>query len=136
MTNLGLCVALGNQLIISSTFLLSAKETPKTSLRINTVCNFQTMKSAVELNKLLLKLWLLLLTIVPRGFSEKFSRRQCNIQPGITWESKRPWSVHFSGFHRAENPKSSLQWAPWYCLQDLLASLQTTRYEILGGQNV
>ena len=30
------------------TFLLQGKEIPETSLRINTVCNFQTMKSVVD----------------------------------------------------------------------------------------
>ena len=39
----------------AQTFLLQGKEIPETSLRINTICNFQTMKSAVELNRLLLK---------------------------------------------------------------------------------
>ena len=36
-----------------------AKEEPGTSLRISTVCNFQTMKSFAELNRLLLKFLLL-----------------------------------------------------------------------------
>ena len=48
MTKLGVCIAIGYQLTISSrsvstkalTFLLQAKEMPDTSLRINTVFNF------------------------------------------------------------------------------------------------
>ena len=41
------------------TFLLQGKEFPEMSLRINTVCSFQNMKSAVELNRLLLKFQIL-----------------------------------------------------------------------------
>ena len=37
----------------AQTFLLQAKEMPVRRLRINTVCNFQTMKSAVESNRLI-----------------------------------------------------------------------------------
>ena len=40
-------------------FLLKAKEMPETRSRTNTVYNFQTMKSAVELNRLLLKFLIL-----------------------------------------------------------------------------
>ena len=36
----------------AQTSLLQVKEIPEMSLRINTVCNFQTKKSAVELNRL------------------------------------------------------------------------------------
>ena len=43
----------------AQTFLLQGKEIPETSLRINSVCNFQTMKSAVELKRLLLKFLIL-----------------------------------------------------------------------------
>ena len=39
--------------------LAQAKEAAGTSLRINTVCNFQTVKSGAELNTLLLKFLLL-----------------------------------------------------------------------------
>ena len=41
------------------TFLLEAKEMPGTRLIINTVCNFQTMNGAVELNRVLLKFLIL-----------------------------------------------------------------------------
>ena len=36
-------------------FFVTSEEVPETSLRINAVCNFLPVKSAVELNTLLLK---------------------------------------------------------------------------------
>ena len=36
-------------------FFVTSEEVPETNLRINTVCNFLPVKSAVELNRLLLK---------------------------------------------------------------------------------
>ena len=36
-------------------FFVTSEEAPETSLRLNTVCNFLTMKSAVVLDRLLLK---------------------------------------------------------------------------------
>ena len=41
------------------TLLLRVKEISETRLRINTVCNFQAMKIAVELHRLLLKFLIL-----------------------------------------------------------------------------
>ena len=45
--------------------LTLVKEESRTSLKINTICNFQTMKSAVELNRLYVK---------------KFLTNQCKVQ--------------------------------------------------------
>ena len=50
------------------TFLLQGKEIPEMSLRINTVCSFQNMKIAVELNRLIE-----IPNIMSRGYSENFS---------------------------------------------------------------
>ena len=50
------------------TFLLQGKEIPEMSLRINTVCSFQNMKSAVELNRLIE-----IPNIMSHGYSENFS---------------------------------------------------------------
>ena len=57
LKKLGVCITISSRSVSTQaqTFLLQGKEIPETSLRINTVCNFQTMKSAVELNRLLLK---------------------------------------------------------------------------------
>ena len=78
-------------------FFVTSEEAPKMSLRINIVYIFSTMKSAVELNKLLLKF--LLCHMYIQESSCKDSARFNFL--GITWESKRSWWVHFSGFHRA-----------------------------------
>ena len=53
------------------TFLLQGKEISETSLRINTVSNFQTMKNVVELNRLIE-----IPNIMSRGCSENFPRKQ------------------------------------------------------------
>ena len=50
--------------------LLLAKEQPETTLRINSVCNFLTMKSAVELNILLLNFVLLCLVNIQESCRE------------------------------------------------------------------
>ena len=55
---------------------------------------------------------------------------------GITWESKTSWKVQISGFHRAQKSKSSLRWASLYCLQDILTSLENSRFELLEGWNI
>ena len=56
------------------TFLLQAKEMPQTTLRINTICNFQTMKieqTIIEIPN-----------ILSRGYSENFLRRQSEAATG------------------------------------------------------
>ena len=50
--------------------LALAKQEPGTTLRINSVCNFLTMKSAVELNILLLKFVLLCLVNIQESCRE------------------------------------------------------------------
>ena len=55
---LGLCQQ--NHLVLTL-----VKEESRTSLKINTICNFQTMKGAVELNRLYVK---------------KFLTNQCKVQ--------------------------------------------------------
>ena len=68
--------------------LALAKATSRMSLKINAICNFQTMKTAVELllmffvfffNFIYLFFWLLLKFFFG-GYSRKFLRRQCKIQ--------------------------------------------------------
>ena len=60
LTKLGACITISRSMSTKAqTFLLQGKEIPETSLRINSVCNFQTMKSAVELKRLLLKFLIL-----------------------------------------------------------------------------
>ena len=104
------------------TVLVQVKEIPGKSLRINTVCNFLTIKSAAELNKLLSRL-LLLFHI---DIQESSPKRNAKFNfLGIIWENKMPCRVLFLGFQWAYNPKFSLQWQPWCHLRD-----------ILGGSNV
>ena len=80
--DIGACVAIGYHFAISSrsvstkahTFLLQAKEMPETTLRINTVCNFQAMKieqTIIEIPN-----------ILSRGYSENFLRRQSEAATG------------------------------------------------------
>ena len=90
------------------------------------------MKRAVELNRLLLKLLLCHLDIQESNSEDSATFNFLE----ITWESERSWIVHFSGFHRTLNSKSSLRWAPWCCLRDILASLKTSRFQLLWGWNV
>ena len=61
LTKLGACVTISSRSMSTKArnFLLHRKEIPETSLRIHTVCNFQTMKSAMELNRLSLKFLIL-----------------------------------------------------------------------------
>ena len=71
-----MCVALGcqfhhKQWSVSTKpqiVLAQVKEAPGESLRINTVCNFYTMKSVVELNRLLLKFLLLCYFVIQEGY--------------------------------------------------------------------
>ena len=51
--------------------MLKAKEMPETRSKINTLCNFQTMKSAVELKRLIE-----IPSIMSRGYSENFLQTQ------------------------------------------------------------
>ena len=53
------------------TFLLQGKEISETSLRSNTVSNFQTMKNVAELNRLIE-----IPNIMSRGYSENYPRKQ------------------------------------------------------------
>ena len=78
-------------------FFVTSEEAHKMSLRINIVYIFSTMKSAVELNKLLLK-FLLCHMYIQESSCEESARFNFL---GITWESKRSCWVHFSGFHGA-----------------------------------
>ena len=77
LTKLGAWVIISSRYVSTKapTFLLQGKEIPETSLRINTVCNFQTMKSAVELIRLLLKL-LILCHVNIQKISLKDSQKQ------------------------------------------------------------
>ena len=81
---------------IAALILLTlAKEEMGMSLRTNTVCNFQTMKSAVKLNRPLLKFVLLCQVDIQESFcgdNVKFNFL------GIILESKRSVRVNFSGF--------------------------------------
>ena len=49
LTKLGACIIISSRSMSTKahTFLLEGNQITETSLRINTVCNFQTMKSAV-----------------------------------------------------------------------------------------
>ena len=77
LTKFGAWVIISSRYVSTKapTFLLQGKEIPETSLRINTVCNFQTMKSAVELIRLLLKL-LILCHVNIQKISLKDSQKQ------------------------------------------------------------
>ena len=72
-----------------------AKEVRRISLRINTVWNFESIKSAVELNRLLLKLVLLYQVHIQESSCEDNTKLNFLV---IIWESKRSWRVHLSGF--------------------------------------
>ena len=79
----------------AQTVLVQAKEIPGKSLRINTVCNFLTIKSAAELNKLLSRL-LLLFHI---DIQESSPKRNAKFNfLGIIWENKMSCRVLFLGF--------------------------------------
>ena len=74
LTKLGVCITINSRSVSTKkahTFLLQGKEIPEMSLRINTVCSFQNMKSAVELNRLIE-----IPNIMSHGYSENFSWRQ------------------------------------------------------------
>ena len=61
LTKLGACITISRRSVSTKalTFWIQGKQVPEMSLRINTVCNFQTMESAVKLNRLLLKFLIL-----------------------------------------------------------------------------
>ena len=79
MAKLGVCIPLGKHLVISTIFLLEAKNCLKWVWE-STQFVFLTMKSAVEPNRLLMKF---LLCHVDIQEKKNFL--------GITWESKRSW---------------------------------------------
>ena len=78
--------------------LAQAKETAGTSLRINTVCNLQTVKSGAELNTLLLK-FLLLCQLDIQESSRKDNAKFSFL--GIVRQSQRSLRDHVAGFQRA-----------------------------------
>ena len=81
--------------------LALAKEATGTNLRINTVRNFQSMKSGVELNRLFLK-FVLCQVDIQENYSE--DNAKFNFL-GIIWESKMSWRVHFSDFQKSLKSK-------------------------------
>ena len=79
-------------------FIALAKEALGRSLRINKICNILTMKSAAELNRLLLKFVLLCQVDSQGNFLE--GNAKFNFL-GTIWKSDRSWRVHLSDFRRA-----------------------------------
>ena len=77
------------------------------------------MKSAVELNGLILKSVLLYQVGIQE--SSRKSNAKFNFLD-ITWESERSWRVHFPRFQRVQNPKFLQLWCQ---LQNILGLLQT-----------
>ena len=70
------------------------------------------------------------------GYSRKFLRRQCKIQPSRNnLVEEKLLESPLSGFQRVQNSKF---WQPWCHLLDTLGLLQTFHFELLGvgGWNV
>ena len=74
---------------------------------------------------------------MPRGHSGKFSQKQCKIHLSMDKLGEQK-ILEGSFFELSESvkTKSFLRWAPWCRLRQILASLQTSRFELLGGWNV
>ena len=82
LTKLGACVTISSRSgsTKARTFLLQGKEIPEASLWINTVCNFQLMKSTVELNRLLLKF---LILFQRQSKTIRSSYRRCYVKQAV-----------------------------------------------------
>ena len=71
------------------------------------------------------------------GYSEMLSQRQCKIQLCMyrLGEQKVLESLFFE-LSKSLKSKIFHRWAPWCHLREKLTSLQTCRFELLGGWNV
>ena len=85
--------------------LAIVKEAPRTTLTINTICNFETMKNAVELLLMLIYstiIKILLICYVDIQESPHKDNAKFNFI-GVIFDSKMSWRVHLQVFRELKN---------------------------------